>query len=224
MAQTDVDVVNQAIDQVGGEPIEALNEDSPLADFCLRQYPPKRDFILGLYRWVFATTFVQLGRIDPDTLLTPPPLANVFALPGDLIGACHAFRDGPRVDACNVRTLVGDIGACSDAAALWAEYTARKPEAAWPSTFTNFVATAFAADLAGRRPNEALRKQKEELAWGTPDQNREGGLFLQARNADARQAPERALFYDSPGPLIEARMQGFRPNPFAVPPILVTDG
>lgn len=207
MAQTDVDVCNLAIDKVGGEPIEALNEDTPLSDFCTRNYPAKRALILSKYRWVFATVFVQLAKITP----TPAgcPLTHCFALPGDLIGVVHAFRDGPRADATNVRTLVSAVGAASDNGTLYAEYTAAKPEAAWPSWFTDLVVTAFAADLAARRPNEQRHRTLQEEAWGPPEMQMEGGLYLQARNSDSRSAPERQLFYDSPGPLIEARLGGF---------------
>lgn len=210
MAQTSVGVVNKAIGFVGGEPVESLTEDTPLGAYCQDQYPAKRDLLLGMYRWVFANRFVQLDKIVP----VPPnvPLSNLFSLPGDLIGAIHAFRDGPRVDANNVRCLVGDVGVASDFAPVYAEYTARVEEVKWPVWFTELVATAFAADLARRRPNAALAKDLDARAFGPPEANGEGGLYLAARNADSRDAPERALFYDSAGPLIEARFGGGWPT------------
>lgn len=218
MARTDLDICNGAIARIGGEPLDALDETSPLGAYCQANYPAKRELLLSGYRWTFATRFAQLAR-----LATPPPgcpLANCFALPGDMLGNdVYAFRDGPSVDHRTVRCLISNVGVASNAGAVWAEYPALVPEAQWPPAFANFVSVAFAVDLAQRRPDNELAATLRVEAFGTPEQGGEGGLFLQVRSADTRAAPERQLFYDDPGPLIEARLGGF--IGFAGRPIIV---
>lgn len=202
----DVDVCNLAIGKVGGEPIEALDEDTPLGAYCAQTYPAKRDYLLGLYDWRFANTFAQLARIAPAPPGVTLPLKNLFALPSDLVGAVRTFRSGPGEDAAAVRCLVSAVGVCSDHATVYAEYTAAIAEAHWPSWFVELMATAYAADLAQRRPDQALADRLKQEAFGTPELNGEGGKYLAARQADSRNAPQRQLFADDPGPLVEARL------------------
>lgn len=205
--RTDLDVCNLAIGRIGGEPIEALGEDTPLGAFCQTNYPAKRDALLGLYDWRCCNTHAQLAQISP----APPgtPLKYCYAAPADLIGEIVAFRDGAGPDHCEVRCLVSAAGVSSNHAAVWAEYTAAIAEARWPPWLVEFVAVAFAADLAGRRPDRELQARLYAEAFGTPEQNGQGGKFLAAMQADGRNAPQRQLFGGwQPGELIEARQAG----------------
>lgn len=209
MARTDVDVVNQAIGLIGGEPIEALGEDTPLGAWAQTAYPFRRDYLMSLYEWRFLTAFAQLARMAT----APPgcPLKYCYALPSDLVGDVRAFRRAPDAHAHVVRVLVSSLGAASDAGQVFAEYTAAKPESTWPPWFVTLTATAFASDVARRRPDAAVADTFWQQAFGPPEQGGEGGLYLQARQADGRNAPERQLFYDA-GPLVDARMGGFYPT------------
>ena len=206
--QTDVSVCNLAIGRVGGEPIEALGEDTPLGAFCQTAYPAKRRELLGLYDWLFAKRYAQLSQTSP----TPPgvPLKNLFAPPSDLVGAVRAFRGGPSEDSPEVRCLTSNVGIASNHGAVWAEYTAEVPEAAWPVWFVGLIESAFGAVLAGRRPDRELQQTLDVEAFGTPDQARQGGKFLLAMQADGRQAPPRQLFspWDQ-GELVSARTYGY---------------
>lgn len=219
MARTDVDVCNLAIGKVGGEPIEAIGEDSPLGVFCQLNYPAKAQYLLGMYDWRFATIFAQLTQIAPTPAGTP--LKNLFGFPSDLVGDIRAFRDGPTVDACDIRCLVSNIGVASNHGAVYAEYTALVPEARWPVWFVELVATAYAADLAQRRPDTQLAQALNIEAFGTPEQNGEGGKYLTARQADGRNAPQRALFEWDDGALVDARVRGFGHYSLANRPIIV---
>jgi hypothetical protein len=221
MARSDLDVCNLAIGKIGGEPLEAIDEDSPLGVFCGLNYGPKRDYLLGLYDWRFANTIALLGRIAP----TPPgtPLRNLFKPPSDIVGAVRAFRDGPDAHSRMVRCLISAVGVSSDANQVYAEYTALAPEAAWPSWFVELAATAFAADLARRRPDADLANALQVEAFGTPEQNGEGGKYLTARQADSRNAPQRQLFAYDAGELVEARM-GYGALPYAGRLVFVDTG
>lgn len=208
--RTDLDVCNLAVSRIGGEPLEALDESTPLGAYCVANYASKRDELLASYDWRCLTTFAALNRLTP----TPAgcPLTYCYAPPADLLGDIRAFRDGSSADACLVRCLVSAVGVASNHGAVWAEYAAAKPAAAWPIWLAQFVAVAFAADLAGRRPDKSLADDLRLEAWGPPELNGQGGKFLAAMQADGRNAPQRTLFHDEPGPLVEARLGGFFPG------------
>lgn len=201
--QTDLDICNLAIDRVGGERIEAIGEDTPLGEFCARSYAAKRDLLLGMYRWVHASRIAPLAQ----RTTAPPncPYTYAFNMPQDVIGAIHDYRDGARYDANKVSVVQQDGYLASDAAVVFAEYTATKPPADWPVWFRELVVVAFAADVAALCQNQGLADRLNQQAFGTPDQQGEGGLFLTAKIADARNAPQRTMQYAGFGGLVEAR-------------------
>jgi hypothetical protein len=206
MPITDLDVCNGAIGQIGGERIDALTEDSPLGAECAEAYPAKRDLLLSKHRWVFANRTVQLARIDPTPAGTPR--AYLYQRPSDLVGAIHDFRATAAEADCKVSAVQTADGVAADAPVVWAEYTARVPEAGWPPWFRILVETAFAAHLAGFAQMRTLAATLEVRAFGNPELNGEGGLYLNARVEDGRNAPQRALSYAHGGPLLEARYGG----------------
>lgn len=212
MIATDLTLCNLAIDRVSGDRIDALDEESPLGQFCADNYPHKREFLLGKYRWTFATQVAPLARMDPDPL-EPRPCAYKFAPPSDLIGAVHDWRDtvDPNDKTRSIYVLEANDHYWSDDATVFIEYTANRPESRWPAWFRQLVITAFAADLADHCQRASLARELRAEAWGTPQENGEGGLYATARNEDARMAPQRRLVSGvDPGPLVEARYGGGR--------------
>jgi hypothetical protein len=211
---TDLTVCNLAIDRVSGDRIDALDEESPLGQFCADNYPHKREFILGKYRWTFATQVAPLARMDPEPL-EPRPCAYKFAPPSDLIGAVHDWRDtvDPNDKTRSIYVLEANDHYWSDDATVFIEYTANRPESRWPASFRQLVITAFAADLADHCQRPRLADKLFVEAWGTPQEGGEGGLYKTARNEDSRMAPQRRLVSGiDPGPLVEARTGYLRPG------------
>lgn len=211
MPLTDLDFCNLAIDKVSGDRIADFTEDSPLAVFCAGNWPQKRAMLLGKYRWTFATAVRLLSAVTPgptEALV----MAYKFTPPADLVGAIHAFRDraDPYAAERTPYVLLVDNHYWADDARVYAEYTAERAEALWPSWFVELALYAFAADLAAHCQNRSLQRDYEAKAWGTPSEGGEGGLYAQARNEDARQAPQRQLVacgVDA-GPLVESRFSG----------------
>jgi hypothetical protein len=214
MVQTDLDVCNLAISRIGGETIDILDETSPAGAYCVAQYPQARDWCLGKYRWSFASAIgllTQLGALPPGC---PAPFA--YALPSDLIGAVHSYRTAPdprqgtRIRAMLVSNAGGDPQAyvAAHQSPAWAEYTQRVTEALWPVWFVEFVKTVFASGMASAvGQNTQLASQLFQIAFGTPAELGEGGLYAQCRNEDARNAPPRELYQDpwDEGQLVSAR-------------------
>lgn len=220
MAFTDLDICNLAIDRVSGDRIETMGEESPLGAFCQVNYPHKRDVVLGKYRWTFANAVQMLSRVDPAAdPAEPRPCAHKYARPADLVGAVHAWRDVADAQRARVAPYVMDSGGFfwSDQFPLFAEYTAARAEANWPSWFRQLVVTAFAADLADFCQLSGKARDLRAEAWGTPGADGEGGLYAQARNEDSRHAPQRVLASGvDPGPLVASRYGfGGSGSPFA---------
>lgn len=207
MPYTDLDVCNLAIGRISGDRIDEIGEESPLGVFCEDNYVHVKEVVLGKYRWTFANRIMRLARleIDPGEIT---PCAFKFARPADLAGAVHDWRDSadPMQKRQSLYVLETNGFFWCDEAVVFAEYTAAVPETGWPTWFRQLVVTAFAADLAD---NAQLRTQARDLrseAWGTPSEGGEGGLYAQARNEDARMAPQRQLVSGvDAGPLVAAR-------------------
>lgn len=209
MALTDVDVCNLAIGKCSGDRIDALGEESPLGAFCAETYPHTRETLLSAYRWAFCNTVRPLARLeiaaDEQAVMT-----YKFAAPADLIGAVHDWRDhADRLQGCSVYVIQSNGAFWSDAAQVFGEYTAAKGEADWPVWFRNLVVHAYAVEVAHFCQLSTKANQLDQQAFGTPSENRRGGLFGAAMAEDARMAPQRTLVAGvEGGPLIEARFTG----------------
>lgn len=217
MKFTDLDICNLAIDRVSGDRIDSLQEESPLGAYCKVNYPHTREFILSKYRWTFANAVVPLTRVDPAEDPTQArPLAHKYAKPSDLVGAVHAWRETADISQSRTRPYVMEMADhfWSEAQPLFAEYTALRPESAWPAWFRELVVTAFAANVAGFCGMSTKSRDLQQQAWGTPGADGEGGLFASAKAEDARLSPPRDVFspFDN-GPLVDARF-GFGTRPF----------
>lgn len=217
MALTPLDICNLAIDKISGDRIESLGEESPLGVFCADNYPHKRGVILGSYRWTFANRVALLSPVAPEPG-EPQVMANKYARPADMIGAPHAFRDAPNPRDAERTPYVIDVDGhfWADEGRVFVEYTGETDEARWPVWFRELVIVAFAADLAAHAQNRSLQRDYEAKAWGTPQENGQGGLYEKARNEDARLAPPRQLVSGvDPGPLVGVRALGaWRGHPF----------
>lgn len=203
MVQTALALCNLAIGRAGGEEIDMIGENTPLGLFCQSAYPQARDWLLSRYRWTFATRVAQLARRE----VTPAgwPTRYAYDAPGDLVGAVHAWRGGPREIDLASRVLFHADGLGSDDATLWAEYTARVDEARWPASFVQLVATAFASMVANKMMNRSLANDLREEAFGLPGEEGLGGLLGAAMREDGRLAPQRNIAGIDGGALLTAR-------------------
>lgn len=206
MASSDLSVCNRAIGRIGGDRIDALNEDSPLGVFCAENYAAKRRFCLSKHRWTFAGRIAPLAKVDPPAG-SAQVLRHAFAKPADLVGAVHAWRDHPDpLRGRSVYVMEADGLYWSDTAPIYAEFTRAVPEAEWPAWFEELVVTAFAAELADFAQLSGKARDFRTEAWGVPSENGDGGLYLSARQEDARLAPPRRLVAGvDAGPLVGVR-------------------
>jgi hypothetical protein len=79
---TDVDVCNQALAQLGADPITALGDAQKEATLCADMYPWVRDAVLMEMEWRFAMTRYEL----PPLADTPAfGFSHLFAIPNDTL-------------------------------------------------------------------------------------------------------------------------------------------
>ena len=96
----------------------------------------------------------------------------------------------------------------TNATTIAVEYVYRAPESLWPGYFEEFIAEALAAKLAMPITEiEAKARYHQEMAYGTPGQGGEGGLFAAAKMSDIRSQPTTSLIDDS-DPITAARFGG----------------
>lgn len=206
MALNDLDVCNQAIAKGGGgEKIDALDAETALGAFCLENYPRKKAFLLAKHRWIFAKEIVQLTRLSE----TPAncPMAYAYARPADVAGAFHDFRAAALENSAKVAVSQASDFIASDSPEVWTEYTKVVPESRWEPWFEQLVVTAFAVEVAHIALKRTLAGELYQEAFGSPEMHGAGGLFLQAKQDDSRNAPQRALAYEAGGPLVSVRSQ-----------------
>lgn len=208
MEFTELTICNLAITRGGGgDRIDALDEESPLAAFCQETYATKRDYVLGKYRWTFANRVAPMAQLEVPAS-DPKPCAFKYARPADLAGAVHAWRETPDPQRSRIvpYVLESDGAFWSDQSPLFGEYTRHVPEAEWPSWFRELMITAYAADVADFCQLTTKARDLYQRAWGTPQDEGRGGLFADAMTLDARMAPQRQLVSGvDAGPLVEAR-------------------
>ena len=79
---SEVDLLNDALSQIGASPIVSIDDGSVTANHCQRLYPALRDALIRSHHWNWAMTRVELAQ---DA--TPPPFEYNFSftLPADCL-------------------------------------------------------------------------------------------------------------------------------------------
>lgn len=78
MAASQTDICNRALQRLGAQRIQSINDQSPAARACLTCYYPVRDAVLRSHRWGFAIQRFQLAASSTPPVFGP---ANYFPLP-----------------------------------------------------------------------------------------------------------------------------------------------
>jgi len=201
--KTDIDVCNAGLSKLGQFSIDGFDDTTDLAAICSRIYPIVRDSLLSRHEWRFATIMRQLAR-DADE--TPKvKYGYAYRLPADLIDGPNAVYEAGGRNPVKDFQLVGQF-IYTDLETVVIEYRARAAENIWPAWFEDLVVEATAAALA-MPVTETLNKAQyhNQIAFGLPSDNGEGGLYSQARRLDSKSKVNKSFIPSSGGPLIEAR-------------------
>lgn len=198
MPITDVDIYNQAISLLRGEPISAFNDGSNEAEIGTTHYEPTIQSLLTRYPWSFCTKKVALSA-------TTAPL-NEYRYAHSLPAGClHVWALFPSASVGAAPITDYDIQAPANARVvfsnyenLWLDYTYQLDEQYWPAYFTELAVAAIAAKVAFPLTNQAdLVEYWKKEAFGNSNDNGNGGLFAVMTRLDAMQKPAERII-DSP--------------------------
>jgi len=167
---SEVDLLNDALSQIGASPIVSIDDGSVSANHCQRLYPALRDALIRSHHWNWAMTRVELAQ---DAIPPVTEFAFSYTLPADCLkivefaGSNLRTPDSiPLLDTHGVflykvegRKLVTDYGTALIV------YLARvtNPDL-WDPLFYQVVATWLASKLASaiikddRKSSELLSK------------------------------------------------------------------
>ncbi len=201
---TSLDIASQALGLLRANTISAFTEGTNEADICTLYYDNFAKDILTRYPWSFATKKRKLNQHSTAPLneyryahIVPAESMRLWALfPAASVGT------NP-IKEYDLQTIDGLLVVLSNYPELWADYTVYTDEANWPPYFVTFAFKAFAALIA--KPvtdQDDLAARLKQDAWGTVNENEQGGAYAVAAKIDAMQKPGEQL---GSSPLVEAR-------------------
>lgn len=210
MASSKEDIATQALARLGEPAISSFDENTDTAEKVRQLYEPTILGLLGRYQWQWASARVQLER---DGAKVP---ANEWQY-GYLMPTLRTDRVGNPYRIYNQTSLrakeffdyeIEGKWVLTDTDIIVIEYTQRKAESLWPGYFEELAAEALAAKLALPITENASKEDMHRgIAYGTPSERGEGGLFGIAMRADDMGTPPRSLL-DEFDPMTEARFGG----------------
>lgn len=191
MADTDISICNGALGRLGVSSIADFTS-SDKALICGALYPKFATTLLSIYPWRFA-----LKKSGALTQTTTPDNAYSYAylVPSDFLTLKNAYNnsDASAIPLSNGYEIFGaDI--LTDETALYIDYVYNIDEDNWPDWYQNFVMTALASVLAVPITEDEKKEDfYRKLAFGTPSEAGEGGLYKQCKHIDARQQPHKRM-------------------------------
>lgn len=156
---SEVDLLNDALSQIGAAPVTAIDDGSVTANHCQRLYPALRDALIRAHHWNFAMTRVELAL---DASVPPFGFAYEYTLPSDCLKIVEYNGSSTNLTS---RYVIEGRQLRTDDAVVQIVYLARitNPDL-WDPLFYQVVATWLASKLASaitkedRKANELLSK------------------------------------------------------------------
>lgn len=147
MAETEFDIINRALTQVGANPIAAY-DDSAEGVVAKLHYDPTVRARLASRKWTFATEQWELNKL----LATPATRwAYGWQLPAELL---KVWWVGTGPDSIVKFDHLGDKIFTDEGSGLFCEGTFRQVEAKWPADFTELIVTELGAIFARALPRD----------------------------------------------------------------------
>lgn len=201
---SNVTVASQALLLLRADTISSFADDSNEAEILAVMYEEHIKSLLSIYPWTFATKKRQLsqdstGPINEYTYshIIPAEALLIWALfNSDEVGV-QPVRDYDIYGTDSSRRIFSNYDT------LYADYIIYPDENVWPAYFMQFAIHSLAAYLAiPVTGNSDLAAHYNQVAYGSANANRKGGLFGVAASTDAKQKRNE---YVISSPLTEAR-------------------
>jgi hypothetical protein len=201
MALTRIDMIDASLMRIGAEPLQS--EAAAGADTHIAIFDSVSGYCLSANPFSWNTVTRKLVR------LTAAPLRYwkyAFEKPSDMLGAPRAFYDNAtcRVQFTEVELNDGVIQ--TNVTDLWMKMDKRSPVDQWPGYFVELIQVALMSQFAlSVREDRALMVTLDQAAFGTPSENRQGGLMGVAMGIDAQGKPSPVVAMGR-NPLTSARL------------------
>jgi hypothetical protein len=199
-----IDISSQALGLLRADTISSFSDGTNESDFCNLLYEGHIKHLLSIYPWTFATKKRQLSQ---DTTAPINEYTYSHIVPAETLLLWTLFNSSS-VGAVPINDydIYGTDSArrvFSNHSTLYADYTIYPDENVWPAYFTQFAIVSLASYLAVPvTGNSDLGKIYEQMAYGSLNSNRKGGLFGIAAATDSKQKRNEYIFSS---PITEAR-------------------
>lgn len=210
MSETDISICSAALMELGATPINSF--DTPGSDtaiFLKTRYPQLRSWLIGSYNWECMKVRKEMTRATGS----PGGYAYQFVIPADCKGTVAALFPN-EADTIGTKDFEqrGRRIVCNFPRA-WVEYSAYRPEAEWPPFFVEtMIAIVKEAVAFLVTDQQSVRELAYTSAYGTPSENRLGGLVGIAMTQDAQGSGNNPGLIDTA--FVDARFGGFFPGDF----------
>jgi len=184
MAETDVSICSAALMELGGSPINSFDTPGDVAKFLKIRYPQLRAGVIGSYPWECMKVRKALTR----ETAAASGFRFSFLMPADMIGTPGAvfLSNEPWTRATSGFEVRGRR-IVSNYDKLWMEYSAVRPESEWPSFMVELMIAVVKEAIAFMLTDQQNVKDAAYVAaYGTPSENRTGGLMGLAMTTDAQ--------------------------------------
>lgn len=208
MSRTDIEICQRALMNLGAAPINSFDTPGDTAKFLKISYPAIRSTIISAYQWECMRSSKELTRETG----TPDGFKYSFIMPPNMVGAPVAiyWSNAPYIRATSGFEVRGRR-ILSNYERLWCEYTVEKPEEEWPAWFAELMVGAVCAEIAFMVTDQQNVKDAWDYkTYGTPSENRVGGLMGQAMTLDAQGSGNNPGLADNA--FIDARFGGVYPG------------
>lgn len=202
MVTTEYTICSQSLALLGeGAITNFTSSDKAVA--CGALYYNFMKHLLAIYPWRF-----NRKKSASLTATTAPTFGYeyAFTLPSDLLAIVNAY-DSTATEV-KPEERFERFGAVIHTAftPCYLDYLYDIDEDLWPYWFVEFAATAFAARIAIPVTEDAAKaKLYNDIAFGTPSEESEGGMYRMCKKLDSRQQPLKPFPVQS---LITARFSG----------------
>lgn len=205
-------IASRALARLGEPPISSFDDDSDTAEKVAQLYEATILGLLSRHHWHFAKTKKQLSEDGAAPLINE--WQRGFLMPTldteRVSGPTQVFASAQRGASVTFDYEIQERWIMTNHTVIVMEYTARAPESQWPGYFRNLAVEALAAVLAlPVTENQSKETYHRQVAFGSPSEGGNGGLFKMAIEDDTRSNPTRSLIDDS-DLMTSVRFGGYR--------------
>lgn len=199
---TPVSLCNRALASFGSAPITTMQDVAPPGPACALVYQNVTDELLAGYDWHFCDDMVKLTPLaltPGDDGFLDAGWRYAFALPTPRLKLPSKYMRFPRREDFPIaRFEVQSERVYSDEEQLWAVVQMRADESVWPPFFCATVVACLAAELIMPiSGNASLYQTLYAKAFGTPQENRRGGMVGEAMRLDAQTKGNKKIRLDA---------------------------